>query len=79
MVAGRETQVARVFRFFDILGSELHTIDDPEDKLPLPRIGQVITIGNGRMRVTLVTHNQATSSTVSVYVVRVRAVPASNY
>ncbi len=70
--------MARVFRFVDILGDELHTIDDPEDKLPLPRIGQVISIGNSRMRVALVTLNWAASSTRSVYIVRVRAVPASD-
>ena len=68
--------MARVFRFVDILGCELHTLDDPEDKLPLPRIGQVISIGNSRMRVALVT--PAPSSKRSVYVVRVRAVPESD-
>ena len=28
--------MARVFKFFDILGCELHRIDDPEDQLPVP-------------------------------------------
>lgn len=73
--------MARVFRFVDISGCELHTLDDPEDKLPLPRIGQVISIGNSRMRVVRVasvTLNQAASSARSVYIVRVRAVPASD-
>ena len=71
--------MARVFRFVDILGCELHTVDDPEDKLPLPKIGQVISIGDNRMRVALVTPYRATaSSTRSVYIVRVRAVPTSD-
>ena len=70
--------MARLLRFVDILGCELHTIDDPEDKLPVPQIGQVVTIGNSRMRVTLVTCSQAASSTRSVYIVRVRLLPASN-
>lgn len=70
--------MARVFRFVDILGCELHTINDPEDKLPLPRIEQVISIGNSRMRVVSVTLNQAASSTRSVYIVRVRTVFASD-
>jgi hypothetical protein len=42
--------VARIFRFVDILGCELHTINDPQDKLPIPEIRQVISIGDGRMR-----------------------------
>ena len=70
--------MARVFRFVDILGCELHTINDPEDKLPLPRIGQVISIGNSRMRAVSVTLNQATSSTRNLYLVRIRTVPASD-
>jgi hypothetical protein len=37
--------VARIFKFLDILGSELHTINDPEEKLPIPAIRQVISIG----------------------------------
>lgn len=68
--------MAQVFKFVDILGCELHAIDDPEDRLPVPEIGQVITIGNSGMRVTLVTFNPVASSTRSVYIVRVRAVPA---
>ena len=27
--------MARVFKFIDILGCELHTINDPEDELPI--------------------------------------------
>ena len=70
--------MARVFRFVDMLGCELHSIDDPEDKLPLPKIGQVISIGDGRMRVALVTAYRSALVTRSVYMVRVRAVPTSD-
>jgi len=70
--------VARIFRFVDILGFELHSINDPEDKLPIPEIRQVISIGRSRMQVESVTLNRSTSSTPSVYYVRVRAAPAAN-
>jgi len=70
--------VARIFRFVDILGCELHTINDPQDKLPIPEIRQVISIGRSSMRVESVTLNPAASSTPSVYKVRVRTVPAAN-
>jgi len=66
--------VARIFKVFDILGSELHTINDPEDKLPIPKIGQVISIGSSRMRVVSLTLNPTASSSSPVYKVRVRLV-----
>jgi len=65
-------RVARVFKFIDILGCELHTINDPEDKLPIPAIRQVISIGPSRMRVESVT---LSSINPTVYTVRVRSVP----
>jgi hypothetical protein len=70
--------VARVFKFVDILGYELHTINDPEDKLPVPKITQVISIGFTRMRVESVILKRPDSSAPNVYCVRVRAVPAAN-
>ena len=66
----------RVFRFVDILGCEIHTIDDPEDKLPVPAIGQVITIGSSRMRVESVVPKRIKPSGPIVYQVRVRLSPA---
>jgi hypothetical protein len=68
--------VARVFRFVDILGCEIHTISDPEELLPIPEILQVITIGTSRMRVESVVLKRADSTGPSVYSVRVRLVPA---
>lgn len=70
--------MARVFKFVDILGCELHTINDPEDKLPIPEVRQVISIGSSRMRVESVTLQRSASNTPSVYSVRVRVVPAAN-
>jgi hypothetical protein len=69
--------VPRVFRFVDILGCELHTINDPEDLLPIPEIWQVITIGLSRMRVQSVVLKPTDSSGPNVYNVRVRLVSAA--
>jgi hypothetical protein len=65
--------VARLYKFIDILGCELHTINDPEDKLPIPLINQVISIGPSKMRVESVAANSANPT---VYIIRVRAVSA---
>jgi hypothetical protein len=43
--------VARVFKFVDVSGCELHIITDSEDKLPIPANAQVISIGPITMRV----------------------------
>jgi len=67
----------RVFRFVDILGCEIHTINDPEHLLPIPEIWQIITIGFSRMRVESVVLKRTDSSEPSVYNVRVRLVPAA--
>ena len=67
----------RVFRFVDILGCEIHTINDPEDLLPIPEIWQVITIGFSRMRVESVVPKRTDSSGPSDYKVRVRLVPVA--
>ena len=68
-------RVARIFRFIDILGCELHRINDPEEKLPIPEIGQVVSIGSSRMRVVSITLDSTASSTSDVYNLRVRLVP----
>lgn len=44
-----EVKVPRFFKFLDIAGSVLHTIDDPDDQLPIPVYRQEITIGSDRM------------------------------
>ena len=70
--------MARVLMFVNILGFELHKINDPEDRLPIPEIRQVISIGRSRMRVESVTLQRSNSNTPSVYHVRVRTAPAAN-
>ena len=65
--------MARLYKFIDILGCELYTINDPENKLPIPLINQVISIGSTKMRVESVTPNLAKPT---VYSIRVRAVSA---
>ena len=69
--------MARIFRFVDILGCELHTVNDPEDKLPIPQIRQVVSIGLSRMRVESVTLNPSVSNIPYTYLIRVRTVPGS--
>ena len=69
----------RIFRFVDILGCELHTINDPEDKLPIPQTWHVISIGFSRMRVESVKFSPTDSSEPTVYNVRVRSIPATGH
>ena len=69
--------MARLFRFVDILGCEIHTINDPENLLPIPEIRQIISMGFSRMRVESVVLKRTDSSGPSVYNVRVRLVPAA--
>jgi hypothetical protein len=69
--------VPRIFRFVDILGCEIHTINDPENLLPIPEIRQTISMGSSRMRVESVVLKRTDSSGPSVYNVRVRLVPAA--
>ena len=67
----------RIFRFVDILDGELHTISDPDDKLPIPQSLQLISIGSSRMQVESVRLSPTDSSEPTVYKVRVRSVPAT--
>ena len=63
-----EVKVPRVFKFLDMAGSVLHTIDDPEDQLPIPIYRQEITIGSDRMRVESVMVHSTGPQTYSVCV-----------
>jgi len=60
--------VARIFKFVDMSGCELHTINDPVDQLPIPVHGQEITLGSDRMWVESV---MASSTSPQTYYVRV--------
>jgi hypothetical protein len=67
--------MARVFTFVDTNGVEVHSINDPEDKLPIPVATQVVSIGLSQMWVESVTPQHSVDSP-SVYRVRVRNVGA---
>jgi hypothetical protein len=69
--------VARSLKFLDSLGQELHHIDDPEERLPIPASGQVIVIGSSTMWVESVT-TLRDAGTPILYFVIVRAIPAGN-
>jgi len=69
--------VARVFKFIDVSGCEVHTIEDPDDQLPVPTSKQEISIGSSRMQVESVT-TLGNSETSSVYFVRVRTSAGTN-
>jgi len=61
--------VARIFEFVDMSGCVLHTINDPEDPLPIPAFGQEVTIGSGGMWVESV---RLSSTSPQIYHLRVR-------
>ena len=61
--------MARIFKFLDMSGCVLHTIDDPEDQLPIPVYRQEITIGSERMWVESV---MVSSTNQQMYYVRVQ-------
>jgi hypothetical protein len=58
-------QVARVFRFVDRLGTELHIINDPLDKLPIPQIKELISIGQSQMLVESVALAQSSTPSLN--------------
>ena len=71
--------MARLFRFVDKLGTELHVINDPEEKLPIPQTNQLISIGQTHMRVEAVAPSPSAASTAhTVFNIRVRIVPADS-
>ena len=69
--------MARVFAFVDTTGVELHRINDPEDKLPIPESTQVVSIGSSRMWVESVTPQYSVHSP-DVYRVRVWTISAAD-
>jgi hypothetical protein len=70
--------VPRFFRFVDFLGCEIHTINDPEDRLPIPEIKQVISIGTSRMLVESVRPKENDAGGPRTYDLRVRLIPTAN-
>ena len=69
--------MARIFKFIDISGYEMHTIDDPEDKLPIPMKKQEISIGSSKMLVESVAA-LGTPGICTVYSVRVQTPARTN-
>jgi len=69
--------VARILKFLNSSGKELHHINDPEDTLPIPVNGQVVTIGSSKMWVESVTRLRDTGMSL-FYLVFVRAIPADD-
>ena len=47
--------MARILKFLDSSGQELHHINDPEERLPIPVSGQVVVIGSSKMWIESVT------------------------
>ena len=69
--------MARVFMFVDISGCELHTIEDPDDKLPIPMSTQEISIGSSKMIVESVAAH-GNPAICTVYSVRVQTAAAAD-
>ena len=68
--ANTEARWPESLNSFDIFGYELHTINDRQDKLPIPLSRQEISIGTSRMQVESVLSDR--SQIPSVFYVRVR-------
>jgi hypothetical protein len=69
--------MARIFTFVDTNGVEVCSINDPDDKLPIPVATQVVSIGRNKMWVESVTP-QDTVDSPNVYRVRVWNVGAAH-
>jgi hypothetical protein len=69
--------MARVYKFIDVSGHEIHMVKDPNDKLPIPANRQVILIGNDRMEVESV-KTFGDGEVCTMYFVRVRTAAGPN-
>jgi len=67
--------MARILKFLDASGCELQHINDPEERLPIPVSGQVVTIGSTRLWIDSVTALRHAGPT---YLVFVRPIGAKN-
>jgi hypothetical protein len=68
--------VARILKFLESSGRELHHISDPEERLPIPVTGQVVSIGPSRMWIESVT--TLSDAEVPIHFVFVRSIPAQD-
>ena len=69
--------MARLYRFVDVSGCEIHTIEDPDDRLPIPANKQVISIGSCTMQVESVA-SLGDTGVCTVYCVLVQTVARTN-
>ena len=69
--------MARVYKFIDDSGHEIHMVKDPENKLPIPANRQIIFIGNDRMVVESV-KTFGNTEVCTMYFVRVRTTAGPN-
>jgi hypothetical protein len=69
--------VTRVYKFIDASGREIHTVEDPDNKLPIPTTRQVIFIGTDRMQVESI-ETFGDGEACTVYFVRVRTTTGPN-
>jgi len=69
--------MARVYKFIDDSGHEIHMVKDPENKLPIPANRQIIFIGDDRMEVESV-KTFGDGDACAMYFVRVRIAAGPN-
>jgi len=68
--------VGQILKFLDLSGKELHHINDPEERLPIPVSGQVVAIGSSKMWIESVTTLQDEGT--PIHFVQVRTIPAND-
>ena len=69
--------MARILKFLDVSGQELHHISDPEERLPIPVSGQIVVIGASKMWIESVAALRDAGAP-AMYFVHVRAILAAN-
>ena len=68
--------MAQILKFLDLSGKELHHINDPEERLPIPVCGQVVAIGSSKMWIESVTTLREEGT--RIHFVQVRPIPAND-
>ena len=69
--------MARILKFLDSSGQELHHINDPEERLPIPVSGQIVVIGSSKMWIESVT-TLRDARAAPIHFVLVRPIPAAD-
>lgn len=68
--------MAQILKFLDLSGKELHHINDPEERLPIPVSGQVVAIGSSKMWIDSVTTLR--DAETPIHFVLVRSIAAND-